>query len=42
MQMAAALAIIDEPWSRQEILDAINDIWTRYHDSSTLVAARSC
>lgn len=38
VQMAAALAIIDEPWSRQEILDAINDIWTRHHDSSTLVA----
>jgi hypothetical protein len=34
--MAAALAAIDEPWSRREILDAINEFWARYEDPSIL------
>jgi len=35
-RMAAALAIIDDAWSRQEILDALNELWAQYQDYSAI------
>ena len=36
MRMSAVLAIIDEPWTRQELQDAIEDVWTRYQDTDVI------
>jgi hypothetical protein len=35
-RMAAVLAIIDEPWSRQELQEAIDDLWKRYADTEVI------
>jgi hypothetical protein len=35
-RMAAVLAVIDEPWSRRELQEAIEDLWTRCHDTEVI------